>query len=332
MKKLLLVVRCGLFCVVDVMPQKTIGFESLVIEKSGAVNIYWEKNKKNSKSKTLDGNYRILFKTYHMTGKFTKGFPIDTLRAYTNTPDGMETAEDGILLLEYVYDKAGHQHGMQRLFYKDNGQIKSEHPYVHGILEGTAREWHPNGNLKSCVEMNNGKINGISFGWDEEGNPLSEWHYTDGERDGVCRMWIYTDDGETFVNEEHYKNGLQADSTCYYRINPDASKTLRCRTTYAGKGSAVKFESFDGDTYSVREMEDGKDRLWTQYILGRLSAREEYKDGKPHGESIIYYPGTDKRWKISMFDQGELLWQKEYSIDGKLIDSKGLEQTQEKTQ
>lgn len=144
-----------------------------------------------------------------MTGKFTKGFPIDTLRAYTNTPDGMETAEDGILLLEYVYDKAGHQHGMQRLFYKDNGQIKSEHPYVHGILEGTAREWHPNGNLKSCVEMNNGKINGISFGWDEEGNPLSEWHYTDGERDGVCRMWIYTDDGETFVNEEHYKNGLQ---------------------------------------------------------------------------------------------------------------------------
>ena len=92
MKKLLLLVLCGLFCVVDVMPQKTIGFESLVIEKSGAVNIYWEKNKKNSKSKTLDGNYRILFKTYHMTGKFTKGFPIDTLRAYTNTPDGMETA------------------------------------------------------------------------------------------------------------------------------------------------------------------------------------------------------------------------------------------------
>ena len=61
MKKLLLLVLCGLFCVVDVMPQKTIGFESLVIEKSGAVNIYWEKNKKNSKSKTLDGNYRILF-------------------------------------------------------------------------------------------------------------------------------------------------------------------------------------------------------------------------------------------------------------------------------
>lgn len=46
MKKLLLLVLCGLFCVVDVMPQKTIGFESLVIEKSGAVNIYWEKTRR----------------------------------------------------------------------------------------------------------------------------------------------------------------------------------------------------------------------------------------------------------------------------------------------
>ena len=315
----------SLFVAVNAMAQKTISSESVVAERDGIKKIYWEKNKKNSKSKLLDGNYQILSDTYRMIGKFSKGFPVDTLSVYTNTPEEAETAGEGILFIENVFDKEGCQHGMQRFFYKENGQIKSEYPFLYGVMEGTVREWHPNGNLKSCTEVSNGKNNGISSGWDEEGKPLSEWHYVDGERDGECRTWIYTDNGETFVNEEHYKDDRPVDSTCYYRINPDSSKTLRCRTTYFGEDNAVKCEVFDGDTYSVREMKDGKDRLWIQYVRGRLSVREEYKDGKLHGESVMYYPGTDRLWKISMSDQGKLLWQKEYSVDGELIDSKGLE-------
>lgn len=43
MKKITITRPLRAFCVIDVMPQKTIGFESLVIEKSGAVSIYWKK-------------------------------------------------------------------------------------------------------------------------------------------------------------------------------------------------------------------------------------------------------------------------------------------------
>lgn len=58
----------------------------------------------------------------------------------------MERNADGVLLHEVLYDDEGRIHKVERYWY-DNGEKKSEVPYVHGLRQGVAQFWDINGQL-----------------------------------------------------------------------------------------------------------------------------------------------------------------------------------------
>lgn len=298
---------CLLFLTVAALSQKRLSHTQVVVEyQSDSVLFSWKKSDRGHKLTPLNGEYVIIYDNYSIVGKYRKGLSQGTLRRY---------GIDGTLLQEAEFDAQGIPHGEKRFFYPD-GRLKCRIPLVRGRINGLYEEWYENGVRKTSAEMQDGVHEGITMSWDESGNILSKWNYTKNLREGVCFTWIYQDP-DTLLTEEYYRNGQLVDTARCYCLEGNGQQTLRNFTIYDDHGKVLRFESFDGNTHYCLEYDElGQCRQWTQYTNGILSGRLEYRNGQPHGEAVMYYPGTTHRWKIAVYEHGKLLSSQEFAPDG----------------
>ncbi len=84
--------------------------------------------------------------------------------------------------IELVLLKDGEKHGIQKEWYK-NGSLKSESPYLNGIMSGVFKYWDDKGNLVGRYEIIEG--NGIKKIYFPNGNLKEESHFKNNMLNGV---------------------------------------------------------------------------------------------------------------------------------------------------
>jgi hypothetical protein len=72
--------------------------------------------------------------------------------------------------------------------YFTDGQIRSEHSFLHGVPHGWHREWHPNGTLALEVYMKDGVPDGIGRQWDASGKLIVSYEIRNGT--GIQKAWF----------------------------------------------------------------------------------------------------------------------------------------------
>lgn len=68
----------------------------------------------------------------------------------------------------------------QREYY-ENGNLKSETPYLNNLKHGVAKSYYENGNLECEIPFDNDKRHGVEKEYDENGNLIKEALYENGE-------------------------------------------------------------------------------------------------------------------------------------------------------
>lgn len=66
----------------------------------------------------------------------------------------------------------------------------------------------------------------------------------------------------------------------------------------------------------LETLENGS--LNTYYYSGEIKTRWEYKDRRPHGDVVTYYPNGEILY-IDIYDQGKRLSRKKYDAEGRLL-------------
>ena len=69
----------------------------------------------------------------------------------------------------------------------ENGELRYEGPYCHGLLHGVVRIWHDNGVLAREMPMDRGIEHGVVRQWDRDGKLLGEYAMVQGT--GVQKLW-----------------------------------------------------------------------------------------------------------------------------------------------
>ncbi len=72
---------------------------------------------------------------------------------------------------------------------EENDQISEEGTYKNGKLNGTRKEWYPDGQLKCIESYRNNVKHGIWNTWFFGGDLAIEEVYKNGNKDGLCRIW-----------------------------------------------------------------------------------------------------------------------------------------------
>jgi antitoxin component YwqK of YwqJK toxin-antitoxin module len=65
--------------------------------------------------------------------------------------------------------------------YWDNGQLRSEHPYMGGIPHGVMKWWYPSGQLGSETSYVGGVVHGMAKHWRQDGDIVWSRLYNQGE-------------------------------------------------------------------------------------------------------------------------------------------------------
>jgi hypothetical protein len=105
-----------------------------------------------------------------------------------------------------IMESSQHDLHVERTYY-DNGQIRSERPYVNGKVHGVFRRWHENGMLLQELPYVEDVFHGMMREWDREGRLVGECNYEHGA--GISRSF-YPDGrlkGECFVRDNNYPHG-----------------------------------------------------------------------------------------------------------------------------
>ncbi len=181
------------------------------------------------------------------------------------------------------YDANHLPHGKWKWFY-DDGSLKMEGNFNHGLKNGYFKEYDRDGNLISVVKYVNGEKEekteeltklDIKTDYWPNGKPKIVATYKDGIPEGVRRE--YNEKGE--VEKSYiFKNGkIIAEG-----ILTDAGKKEGLWKEYYLDGS-LKSEGY--------YKEDKKTGKWKYYYPnGQLEETGEYVDGKPEGKWLWYYP------------------------------------------
>lgn len=76
-----------------------------------------------------------------------------------------------------------------RIYFYENGQVKTVEPYREGRLHGEALLYWPNGGFKRRAHFLVGIRHGLDQMWSEEGRLVDEGAYEQGKPIGVHRRW-----------------------------------------------------------------------------------------------------------------------------------------------
>lgn len=111
---------------------------------------------------------------------------------------------NGAMEWEMYFDDAGVRHGVER-YGHENGRIKWQSRWRHGVQIGKQEQWDEEGNLICATRFVRGT--GADLWFSGEGDILSEErHFEGGVRHGVERWWY---DENRVWHEIEYKDSLE---------------------------------------------------------------------------------------------------------------------------
>lgn len=289
------------------LPAQKLAHKTFTKMNENQVYTWWRYNDKDTKAVPIDGYYKVDLDKYYVVGHFRKGIPQEGMMSYFYP--------DNTLYCTAEYDSQGHIDGLQTEYYS-NGNMSRRVEWRKGVAHGEHSEWFENGQPSFSGIALNGKREDTATAWTEEGDTLSVWNYKQGMKDGQCTTWIYTEGILTGKLTEVYKAGQRSDSTSYFVVYPDGAEHLQSRTYYDNDGKMLLNDSYINNVHNRMEYENGELKLITQFTNGRLSSTAEYKDNQSHGKTVMYYPGTDRIYKVELYRMGRLTGSMEYDIEG----------------
>jgi len=103
----------------------------------------------------------------------------------------------------------------RREYYKDNGQLYHEDPYVDGVNHGIEKQYYEDGQLRFLIPWVNGELHGEDRGYYRNGqlryktphihdcrHGIEKWY----SREGVLRsetLWIRDEERNDLLGDEH---------------------------------------------------------------------------------------------------------------------------------
>jgi antitoxin component YwqK of YwqJK toxin-antitoxin module len=193
------------------------------------------------------------------------------------------------------YDSKHLPHGKWKWFY-DDGTLKMEGTFSHGLKNGYFKEYDRNGNLISVVKYVNGEKEekteeltqlDIKTDYWPNGKPKIVATYKNGVPEGVRRE--YNENGE--VEKSYiFKNGkIIAEG-----ILTDGGKREGLWKEYYLDGSLKSEGNYKNDK---------KTGKWKYYYPnGQLEETGEYENGKPVGKWLWYYPSGKLLREMSYYE------------------------------
>ena len=110
----------------------------------------------------------------------------DVVRARGVVRKSSEPYMPNVDVIESVFD--GKRHGLER-WWRENGTLWTEIPFVDGKRHGLARWWYENGTLWKEVPFVDDKRHGLDRLWHENGTISEEIPFVDDKRHGLERWW-----------------------------------------------------------------------------------------------------------------------------------------------
>lgn len=164
--------------------------------------------------------------------------------------------------------------------YFDNGQIRSERPYVNGKVHGVFRLWHENGVLCREVPQVEGVFHGLVREWGRDGRLKQECNFEHGST--VSRT--YYPDGqlssELPVRDDSYPHGIQRLWSPTGELLLEHFYTRRGRVSKKRYIEACKTDPtlppYDSDHATVPLM----DRLEEPAVKYHLDSLDDYPDAR----------------------------------------------------
>ncbi|HIE15901.1 MAG TPA: hypothetical protein EYP69_03140, partial [Bacteroidales bacterium] len=210
------------------------------------------------------------------------------------------------------YDADNKAHGKWKWFY-DDGTLKEEGTFSHGLKNGYFKQYDNKGNLLSVVKYVNGekeqKVEELSkldikTDYWPNGKPKIIAGYKNGVPEGVRR--------------EYNKNGNIEKSYIFHNGKIIAEGIF----TESGKHEGLWKEYYDDHSLKSEGnyKNDKKTDLWKYYYSnGQLQEIGTYKNGKPEGKWLWYYPSGKLLRKMSYYQgkrDGNII---EYNENGKVV-------------
>jgi antitoxin component YwqK of YwqJK toxin-antitoxin module len=253
--------------------------------------------------------------SYHSNGHIWQSLEVLDGRAHGNYtewyPNGHKKME--INLIEGIADLSDRAFASwifegKNQIWDEMGYLVAEIFYEKGVLQGESVYYHKNGSIKKKIPYLQDKIEGNVTVYGENGDLLESFFFVNDLPNGKCHS--YNKD-QSLLLEEEWKEGKLLFGT-YFGLNQTILSTLS-----NGSGERAEFE-------------EGVLKRWTQYQegipkgtvkcldeKGDISSIYHQKDGKKHGEEIIYYTGRNQP-KILLSWQEDILQGtvKTWFIDG----------------
>lgn len=99
-----------------------------------------------------------------------------------------EYYSDGTLKSSIEQDEQGLKHGVQKTFW-ENGSIKGEYGWSHGVADGTVREYSDDGKLISVGHFTNGQQDSTEVQYYSDGTIKANCEYAEGMVNGRCTFY-----------------------------------------------------------------------------------------------------------------------------------------------
>lgn len=164
--------------------------------------------------------------------------------------------------------------------WNDCGNLEAAIEYQMGALENESIYYHANGQVKKRIPYCQDTVNGVVEGYSECGTLTESGTYCQGVRDGPTKRFFSSDQ---LAAEEFYSKG-RLKSGCYYNEQGQVVSKIE-----NGNGHQAQIEN-----NVVRQLFQFRNGLPEGEVKtfdseGRLLNRLHVKDGKKHGEELIYY-------------------------------------------
>lgn len=104
------------------------------------------------------------------------------------------------------------------VYYYENGQKKIECLYKDDQLEGTWKEWFPEGLLKSKRQFQNGLLEGTSEFFNLTGKMIRSVQFKEGKKHGTFKTFF---DNGGLLRKDIYREGEFDSGTCYTQTGQD---------------------------------------------------------------------------------------------------------------
>lgn len=92
-------------------------------------------------------------------------------------------------IIEYTVNEKGEKHGTYKVIGPE-GNTKTVHSYIDGIMEGPYCEYYSNGQIKVICSCKNNKLQGHYIEWFSDGSIKEESYYMNGKKHGESVEWI----------------------------------------------------------------------------------------------------------------------------------------------